>query len=174
MKKLAVFAIVVAAGACQAQVTSIGPFPTNPIWMEGFDTTAQGAYNNLPVFGTPAVAQRIGAGQLIVRPWPGVVSAPHLMVGDGADVRIITQIPMRRFGGFFKSGFFGAFSTTATFVFFDVAGNMIGSPQIVPLTPNSQWIGFMTVPKWRRVEIYGNVPGLPGIVGMDSLRIRPN
>ncbi len=95
------------------------------------------------------------------------------MYGDGVDVRIVTGMPMRRFGGWFRTGFIGAISPTATFVFYDAANNLIGS-QTVTLNLTWQWYGFITNPKWRRVDIIGATPGIQGNVGMDSLTIRPN
>ncbi len=176
MKKF--FALSIAftslAVAAHAQVTPAPFFFTPPVMQEGFDTTIAGLYTTMPVFGVPASASAIGTGgMLVVSPYPGVVSLPHLMYGRGVDVEIRTLIPMRRFGGYFRSGFFGLFSTTAEFRFYDASNVLIGTPQIVPMTAALSWVGFTTVPKWNRVEIYGNVPGIPGLVGMDSLRIRP-
>jgi hypothetical protein len=174
MKKTFVFAFAVLAAASQAIVSSIGFFPTPAIMQEGFDTTTVGTYNALPVFSVPAVMSRIGTGgQLVVRPYPGVNTIPNMCFGDGVNAQIKTGIPMRRFGGFFMSGINGVFSSTATFRFYDAANNPIGAATVA-LSPLFTWVGFSTIPKWKRVEILGSIPTLPGYVGMDSLRIRPN
>ncbi len=174
MKRIALLALIVSSAASHALVFPIfAPFPTPVFLQEGFDTTLAGSYGTLPVFSGIGTASAIGPGVMVVTPYPGVVSVPHLMVGRSADVEIKTVVPMRRFGGYFNSGFFGLFSSTATFNFFDASNTPIGS-MTVPLTPVMQWYGFFTIPKWQRVEIIGNVPGFQGLVGMDSLRIRPN
>jgi len=174
MKKSFVLGLLLVASASQAIVLPAAFFPTPPFLRENFDTTAVGVYNTLPVFGVPAVMNRIGTGGgLVVRPYPGVNTVPNMLVGDNVDAEIISLIPMRRFGGFFRSGVFGAFSSTATFRFYDVANNPIGTA-VVPMTMGFTWVGWQTFPKWRRVEIIGSVPGFQGLVAMDSLRIRPN
>lgn len=174
MKKLALLAIAATASiAAQAQVTPSAPFGTFPFWQENFDTTAAGTYNNLTVFGTPAVMQRIGAGgSLVVRPWPGVNTAPHMIYGDNVNARITTLIPMKRFSGWFFSGIIGLFSPTMTVRFFDVSNNPIGSAT-VPMTTAPQFFAWQTTPMWRRVEIYGGIPSFPGVVAIDSLSMRP-
>ena len=172
MKKLALLAIAAAAVSAQAQVFPSGPFATFPFWQEDFDSTPTGPYINLPVFGSPAVMQRIGPGQLMVQNWAGVNSVPNMIWGRQADARITTLIPMRRFSGWFFSGIFGLFSGTMTVRFFDVSNTLIGSVT-VPLTTTPQFYAWQTNPLWRRVEIMGNIPGFPGIVGIDSLSIRP-
>lgn len=173
MKKIAVFALgFLVTVSAHAQVFPTPFFATPPIFREGFDTTAPGPYTSFPVFGVPALISRIGTGSIIVSPYPGVNTVPNLLYGNQANVRIVSLIPMRRFGGYFNSGFLGAFSSTATFRFFDASGFPIGSAT-VPLTTTMTWYGFRTIPKWRRVEIYGNIAALPGAVGIDSLRIRP-
>jgi hypothetical protein len=175
MKKLAVFAFVIAAGAIQAQVTPTTPFATPAIFQENFDSTAANTYSALSIFGTPATAQQIGAGAgLVVQPYPGLISNPHLMVGNGVDIAINTTVPMRRFGAWFRSGFFGVFSSAARVFFYDASNNLIGSPQSIILTSNFVWYGWTANPKWKRIEIYGVVPGFPGAVGLDSMTIRPN
>jgi hypothetical protein len=173
MRKIALIMLATSAVTAHAIVVPTGPFAAPPAFQERFDTTTAGMYNALPVFGTPALAQRIGIGQMQVGPYPWVNTVPHLLVGQRADVRITTLVPMRRFGGFFNSGYFGVFSTSATFRFFDASNNFIGQ-QTVPMSTTMQFYAFQTFPKWRRVEIYGNVPGFAGCIGMDSLRIRPN
>jgi hypothetical protein len=175
MKKLVALALIAATSVVSyATVTFTGPFAAPLILQETFDSITPSTYNTLPVFGVPAVATRIGTGgSLVVRPWPGVPSTPNMMYGDGVDVRIKTSIPMRRFGGFFRSGVVGVFSSMATFVFYDASNTVIGS-QSVPMTTSWQWVGFITNPKWKTVEIYGNVPGFAGAVAMDWLRMRPN
>jgi len=173
MKKIAVFALgFLVTVAAHAQVFTTPFFNTPPIFREGFDTTIPNNYNAFPVFGSPAFIQKIGPGSLTVTPYPGVNTFPNLLFGNNANVRIVSAIPMRRFGGYFNSGYIGAFASMAKFVFYDAANNVIGS-QTVTLTTTLQWVGFLTIPKWRKVEIYGNVAALPGLVGMDSLRIRP-
>jgi hypothetical protein len=173
MKKLALLAIAATAVAAQAQVTTSPSFTTFPFWQEDFDSVTAGTYNNLPVFGTPAVMSRIGTGgSLVVRPWPGLNTPPHMIYGDLVNARITTSIPMMRFSGWFHSGIGGVFSSMMTLRFFDVSGNPIGSVT-VPLTTTPQFYAWQTSPKWRRVEIYGNIPLFPGFVGIDSLSIRP-
>lgn len=173
MRKIFGLAFLAFAAASQAVVLPTGFFATPAIMQENFDTTATGVYNTLPVFGVPAVMARIGtAGGLVVRPYPGVNTAPNMIYGDNVDAQIKTLVPMRRFGGFFRSGIVGVFSATATFRFYDAANNPIGS-MTVPMSTTFTWFGFQTFPKWRRVEILGAVPGFPGLIGMDSLRIRP-
>jgi len=174
MKKIAVFALgFLVVGAASAQVTPIPFFNTPVIFRENFDTMPTGNSNAFPGFGVPVLFQKFGGpGSLTVTPYPGVNTFPNLMFGNNANVRITSLLPMRRFGGYFRTGFVGAFSNFAKFIFYDAAGNVIGS-QGVTLTTTMQWVGFVTVPQWRRVEIIGSIAALPGIVGMDSLRIRP-
>lgn len=172
MKQIAVLAFAVTAVAANAQVTPVPFFLTPPFLQHTFDANAAGAYTTLPLFTGLAVAQTMGPGVMAVKQDPNVVSIPHLMVGRSADVDITMAVPMRRFGGFFNSGHFGLFSGTANFRFYDVFNNPIGSAT-VPLTTTMQWFGFKTTPMWRRVEITGSIPGIQGIVGMDSLRVRP-
>jgi len=173
MKKLAILALAIGAANAQALVFPTAFFAAPANMQESFDSMVAGPYNAFPVFGVPAVCQRSGTGTLMVGPHSPPVSAPNILVGRSADIRITTLTPMRRFGGYFNSGYFGAMSTTATFRFYDASNNFIGQ-QVVPLTTTMTWRGFITLPKWRRVEIFGNVPGIQGLVGMDSLRIRPN
>jgi hypothetical protein len=173
MKKLLSMAVLAAvATTTYAQVTPTGFFPTPAFWTEGFDTTAAGNYNTLPVFGPWALGSKIGAnGALVVRPIPTPPSVPNVIYGDNVDMRITAAIPMKRFGGWFKSAPFGAIVTAVRFDFYDNAGSLIGS-QSVPLGTTWQWIGFQTTPQWKRVEIFGNIPGFGGLVAMDSLRMR--
>lgn len=173
MKTTAIFALALLSVAANAQVTPAPFFPTPPFLRHNFDTNIAGGYTTLPLFTGIGTANAIGAGTMMVMPDPSNVSFPHVFVGRSADVSITVAVPMRRFGGFFNSGYFGLFSAFATFRFFDAANNPIGSAT-APLTPTMAWRGFTTVPKWKRVEIYGWIPGFQGIVGMDSLRIRPN
>src|SRR5687767_3120440 len=119
MKKLAVCALAAVAVAAQAQVTTTGPFATFWFWQEDFDTTAQGPYNALPVFGTPALMQRLGPGSLVVSPWTTANTAPHIIYGNNAHARITTVIPMKRFSGWFHSGIIGLFSPVMTVRFYD-------------------------------------------------------
>lgn len=172
MKQIAVLALAFTAFAANAQVTPIPFFPTPGPLQHHFDANPAGAYSTLPVFSGLGVAATMGPGLMAVTPDPSVVTAPHLLVGRSADVQIKVAVPMRRFGGYFNSGFWGLFSSTVSFRFYDVFNNPIGSAT-VPLTTSMQWIGFSTTPKWSRVEITGSIPGIQGIVGMDSLRIRP-
>lgn len=174
MKKLALLALATASVvAAHAQVFPTGPFVTPAFWQEDFDSITQGPYNILPVFGSPAFMQRIGTGgSLMVTPWPGLNTPPHMIYGDQVNARIVTLIPMRRFSGWFHSGIAGVFSSTMTLRFFDAANNPIGSVT-VPLTTTPQFYAWRTVPLWRRVEIYGNIAAFPGAVGIDSLSIRP-
>lgn len=172
MKQIAVLALAVTAFAANAQVTPI-PFFATPVGLRhNFDANTAGGYFSLPVFSSLGIAQTVGPGTMMIGPDPSVVSPPHLLVGRSADVQITMNIPMRRFGGYFNSGYFGLFSSNATFRFYDVFNNPIGSAT-VPLTTSMQWIGFKTAPKWSKVVISGSVPGIQGIVGMDSLRVRP-
>jgi hypothetical protein len=173
MKKLALLALVAVSVAAQAQVTSAGPFATPAAFQENFDSIAAGTYNSLSVFGTPAVMQRLGTGgSLVVRPWPGLNTMPHMIYGDNVNARITTAIPMKRFSGWFHSGIIGLFSPTMTVRFYDMFLNPIGSAT-VNLTTTPQFFAWKTTPKWRRVEILGGIPGFPGVVAIDSLSIRP-
>lgn len=172
MKQIAVLALAASAVSANAVVFSSGFFVTPPALRHTFDANPAGAYTNIPVFTGLGTAATLGPGVMAVMTDPSVVSIPHLLVGRSADVQIKVGVPMRRFGGYFNSGFFGLFSSFAGFRFFDAANNPIGSAT-VPLTPAMQWVGFSTFPKWSRVEISGTIPGVQGIVGMDSLRIRP-
>jgi hypothetical protein len=173
MKPLAILALGLFTVAANAQVTPIPFFPTIAPLTHSFDANPVGVYPSLPLFSGFGTALPLGPGTMGVKADPSVVSVPNLLVGRSADIRINMLIPMRRFGGYFNSGFFGLFSSSATFRFYDAANNPIGSAT-VPLTTSMQWIGFKTAPKWKRVEIFGSIPGLQGIVGMDSLRVRPN
>jgi hypothetical protein len=172
MKQIAVLALAVSAVSAHAVIFP-SPFFATPVPLRHtFDANTAGAYTNIPVFSGLGTAAPIGPGVMAVMTDPSVVSIPHLLVGRSADVQIKVGVPMRRFGGYFNSGFFGLFSGFASFRFFDAANNPIGSAT-VPLTPAMQWVGFSTFPKWSRVEISGTIPGVQGVVGMDSLRIRP-
>jgi hypothetical protein len=172
MKQIAVLALATSAVSAHAVIFPSPFFATPAPLRHTFDANTAGAYTNIPVFTGLGTAATLGPGVMAVMTDPSVVSIPHLLVGRGADVQIKVGVPMRRFGGFFNSGFFGLFSGSATFRFFDAANNPIGSAT-VPMTPAMQWVGFTTFPKWSRVEIGGTIPGIQGIVGMDSLRIRP-
>jgi hypothetical protein len=173
MKTTAIFALAAFSVAAQAQVTPTVFFATPPPFTHSFDTNTAGGYLSLPLFTGLGVANAIGPGTMMVMPDPSNVSFPHVFVGRSADIEITTAFPMRRFGGFFNSGYFGLFSGFAAFRFYDQFNFPIGTA-VVPLTPTMTWVGFTTIPKWQRVEILGSIPGLQGIVGMDSLRIRPN
>lgn len=172
MKQIAILALAATAFAANAQVTPIPFFLAPAPLQHTFDANTAGGYFSLPVFSGLGTAQTLGPGTMMIGPNPSVVSPPHLLVGRSADVQITMNVPMRRFGGYFNSGYFGLFSSSATFRFYDVLNNPIGSAT-VPLTTSMQWIGFKTSPKWSRVVISGSVPGIQGIVGMDSLRIFP-
>lgn len=173
MKTTALLALAALSVAAQAQVTPAGFFPTPGPFTHNFDTNIAGPYATLPLFTGIGTANAIGAGAMVVMPDPSNVSFPHVFVGRSADIEITTAFPMRRFGGFFNSGYFGLFSGFAAFRFYDQFNFPIGTA-VVPLTPAMTWVGFTTIPKWKRVEILGSIPGFQGIVGMDSLRIRPN
>ena len=173
MKFPALFAFAALSVAAQAQVTPAAFFPTPAPFTHNFDANLAGGYLSLPLFTGIGVANTIGPGTMMVLPDPSFVSPPHVFVGRSADIEITTAFPMRRFGGFFNSGYFGLFSGFVAFRFYDQFNFPIGTA-VAPLTPTMQWVGFTTIPKWQRVEILGGIPGLQGIVGMDSLRIRPN
>ena len=174
MKKYLVPSLFFLVVAAQAQVTWNGPFTAPPAFNENFDSIAAGSYAGLPVFGVPAVALQIGTGVgLDVQPQVGNPSLPHCMYGNRVDVRIISAIPMRRFGGLFRSGFIGLFSPTARFVFYDSSNNVIGV-QTATMTTAWSWVGSQTIPKWNRVDILGAIPGVAGCIGMDDLVMRPN
>lgn len=173
MKIYALLALSAVTVAAQAQVFPAPFFPTPLPLRHNFDANIAAGYTTLPLFTGIGTAQAIGTGSMMVMPDPSNVTPPHVFVGRSADIRITVAVPMRRFGGFFNSGYFGLFSGTATFRFYTAANTLIGSAT-VPLTPLMQWRGFVTIPKWKRVEITGAIPGFQGIVGMDSLRIRPN
>jgi hypothetical protein len=173
MKTYALFALAVLAVAAQAQVTATPFFAAPPPLRHNFDANIATGYTTLPVFTGIGTATAMGPGSMMVMPDPSFVSPPHVFVGRNADIEIKVAVPMRRFGGFFNSGYFGLFSGFANFRFYDAANNPIGSASVA-LTPTMQWVGFKTIPKWKRVEITGVIAGFPGIVGMDSLRIRPN
>jgi hypothetical protein len=173
LKKLAVLLVAAAAAASQALVFPSAPFPTAPFWMEDFDSTPAGVYPGLPIFSGWANCVGYGAGgALVVRPSLNPPTLPHMLYGDGKDVRITTSMPMRRFSGWFRQVPFSIPSSTVTFRFYDVSLSPIGTVT-VPLTGSWQWYGWATLPKWRRVEIEGNIIGLPGGVAMDSLAMRP-
>ncbi len=173
MKTTALLALAALSVAAQAQVTPTVFFPTPAPLTHNFDTNIAGGYTTLALFTGIGTALPIGTGTMMVMPDPSNVSFPHVFVGRGADIEISVVAPMRRFGGFFNSGYFGVISGFAAFRFYDAFNFPIGTA-VAPLTTTMQWVGFTTVPKWKRVEIYGFVPGFQGIVGMDSLRIRPN
>jgi len=173
MKKIAVFALGLLVTAAHAVVLPIPFFATPAPLREGFDTTLVGNYNTLPVFGPLGTMTRIGTGgPLTVQSFIGANTVPNIIFGNNADARITLIVPMRRFGGYFRSAVGGAFSPTATFKFYDAFNNPIGG-MTLPMTSTFTWHGFITFPMWKRVEIYGAIPGYQGIVGIDSLRIRP-
>jgi hypothetical protein len=154
-------------------VFPVPPFPTPSILQETFDTTATGAYLSNPTFGGIGVYGRIGPINACMVATANLVpplSPPHSMFGRGCDVQWKVNVPMRRFGGWFRSTPSGPLSTTATFNFFDAANNPIGTIT-VPLTPVWTWRGFLTIPKWSRVEVIGNA-SLPGYVAHDNVRVR--
>jgi hypothetical protein len=174
MKKIAsVLALTVVAAMSNAVVTSCLTFPTFPFWTEKFDTITSGAYNTLSVFSGWGNASRIGSnGAMVVRPIPAPPSIPNVLYGDAVDIRIVTVVPMKRFGGFFKAAPIGVMPTMVGFKFYDWTSTLIGTVA-VPLTSTWQWIGWQTTPMWSRVEIYGNIPTFPGAVAMDTLTMRP-
>ena len=173
MRKILVLLFASAAVASQAIVIPIGFFGTPPALRSNFDSMAAGSYTSFPVFSGNGIAAALGPGSLIVG--PPFLSSPNGMSGSNADVLIRMNIPMRRFGGRFRNMVLstGVAATAATFKFFDASGTFLGS-NTVPLTPTWTWQGFLTNPKWVRVEIYGNIPGFQGGVVMDNLRVRPN
>lgn len=173
MRKYVLFLLMAVASASQAIVIPIPFFPTAPALIETFDTTAPGAYMAFPVFGGLGGAARIGtAGLLNVGPPSPFVTAPNGMFGRGVDVNIKINGQMRRFGGFFRStNFILTPPTIATFKFYDSSNVLIGVGA-APISPAWSWIGFGTIPKWSRVEIFGNGSS-PGYVAMDQLRMRP-
>lgn len=173
MRKLLIFLFATAAVASQAVVIPWGFFGTPPALRTNFDSMSPGSYTSFPVFSGNGIAVALGAGSLVVG--PPFLSTPNGMAGSNADVMIRMNIPMRRFGGRFRNvvNSAGAAATTATFKFYDAAGTPLGT-NTVPLTGTWTWIGFMTIPKWVRVEIYGNIPGFQGGVVMDNIRVRPN
>lgn len=173
MKKIAVFALALMITGAHALVFPTAFFATPLPLRENFDTTLVGPYNTLPVFGPLGNMSRIGTGgSLMVQSFIGANTAPNIIYGNNVDARITLLVPMRRFGGYFRSAVGGAFSPTASFKFYDAFNNPIGG-MTVPMTSTFTWHGFITFPMWKRVEIYGAIPGYQGIVGIDSLRIRP-
>lgn len=176
MKKLMLLLCAFAAPLVASPIViPIPTFATPPILQETFDTTVSGAYISNPTFSGLGVYSRIGTLNACMVATANLVpplSPPHSMFGRGCDVQWRVGIPMRRFGGWFRSTPTGPLSTTATFRFYDIANNPIGTIT-VPLTPVWTWRGFLTIPKWARVEVIGNA-SLPGFVAHDNVRIRPN
>jgi hypothetical protein len=181
MRKLALLSLLFVSAASQAIVVPIGFFATPPPARERFDTIAAGSYGATPIFSAPVLglAYALNSPNTLsigVPFGPPAFTPPHSMQGVMTDVGIRVNPPMRRFGGFFRSSASasGVVVTAAKFVFYNPNGVVIGT-QTVNLSPVWTWHGFMALPqKYVRVEIYGNVPGFPGGVEMDSLRVRPN
>lgn len=173
MRKLLVLALIGASAASQAFVAPFPFFPTSPALIERFDTTAAGAYPLFPVFSGLGICQRIGTGGLLnVGPPSPFVTTPNGVFGRGVDIQVRINAQMNLFGGFFKQGLFGIVPpTTATFNFYTASNVLIGG-MTVPLTASWQWLGFVVIPKWSRVDIIGNGP-LPGYIVMDSIRMFP-
>ena len=164
---LTIFASI--AAASQAIVFPVGPFA--PTSVDTFDTYAAGGFLAHPVFAGLGVAQAIGSGgALVIGPPSPFLSGPNGMFGRGVDVNIKINGQRRRFGGGFRNVLAGIVpATTVKFKFYDVTNTLIGTAT-APLTAAWTWRGYITVPKWTRVEIYGNA-GLPGYVAMDNLRL---
>jgi hypothetical protein len=173
MKKLALLAFATVAVAAQAQVTTSPSFTPPAIFQDDFDSIAAGTYNSLSVFGVPATMSRIGTGgSLVVRPWTGLNTPPHMIYGDNVNAQISVGPPMKRFSGWFHSGIIGVFSPQMSVRFFDASNSPIGGVT-VNLTTTPQFFAWQTTPKWKRVEIYGTIPGFAGAVAIDSLSIQP-
>ena len=171
MRKLLSLALLAtAATACHAIVFPSAPFP--PTSTENFDSYVAGGYISHPVFGGLGVASRIGVqGALQIGPPSPFLSGPNGMFGRGVDVNIAINGQRRRFGGGFHNVAAGIpFATMVKFRFFTASNVLIGTGT-APVTGAWSWIGWVTIPKWSRVEIYGNSP-LPGYVAMDNLRMR--
>jgi hypothetical protein len=181
MRKLALLSLFCVTAASQAIVVPIPFFATPPPARERFDTITAGMYAGTPIFSSPVIGFAYALNPpntlYIGVPFgPPALTPPHSMQGVMTDVGIRVNPPMRRFGGFFRgsASASGVIVTAAKFVFYNQSGGVIGT-QTVPLTSTWTWRGFMALPqKYVRVEIYGNVPGAPGGVEMDSIRVRPN
>ena len=173
MKKIITLLFVAVTSALQAQVFPSGFFPTTAPWVDGFDTLFPGSYVSFPMFSNNGAAARIQPqNALVVGNIGGVaLTAPNYMFGRGTDVQIKVAQPMTYFGGFFQLAPAGVLVTQIKFAFYDQFNVFIGSV-VVPCPGGWTWIGWKTVPKWQRVEIYGNGT-LPGYVAMDEIRVRP-
>jgi hypothetical protein len=179
MRKYCFALLLAATGAAQAQVTTSAWFTPPPVFQENFDSILPGSYTNVGVFGFPAVAYRTTAGGWLdvgppIFPNPPAFSPLNTIIGVNSGVGYKVSLPMRRFGGYFRSNVnsAGVANTSARLLFFDQAGNLIGAVTI-NLGPVWTQFAWQTVPKWRRVEVYGAPFGIGG-VEMDSVWVRPN
>ncbi len=172
MKRNLILLFTGATIAANAVVFPFPNFPTTPNWKEKYDSLAPGAYANFPIFSGNGIANRIGiGGALNVGPPLNPFTPPNGMFGRNVDVEIRVNASLRFFGGRFVQAPFGFTVTQATFKFYDVNNIFIGSG-VAPITPNWTFIGWITFPKWTRVEIIGNA-SQPGYVGFDNTKARP-
>lgn len=180
MRKTLFLSMLCASAASQALVLPVPFFATPAPLREDFDSTASGNYVATPAFTLPAIGTAYalnppGTMYVGIPFGPPAFSPPHSLVGQGTDVGIRVVPSMRRFGGYFRASpnAAGIAPTAVRFRFYSASNVLLGI-QTVPLTSTWTWRGFLTVPQlWQRVEIYGNIPGSPGGVEMDNLRIRP-
>jgi hypothetical protein len=180
MRKWLAASLLGMAVSAQAIVIPIPFFPTFVPMREDFDSIAPGSYLGVQVFSAPvtatAYALNPSMGTLDVFPaTPPAASLPQTMFGNGTDIGIRVVPGMRRFGGLFRAKVLssGVAPTAVRFVFYDINNNVIGM-HTAPLTAAWTWRGCFTWPQlFHRVEIFGNVPGSPGGVEMDNIRVRP-
>jgi len=179
MRKLYVALTLAIAGAAHAQVTTSPWFSPPPVFQEDFDSIGAGSYLGIAIFGFPAAAYAPMAGGWLdiappVFPNPPAFSALNTIIGVNSPIAIRVGVPMRRFGGYFRTNVnsAGLANTNAKLVFYDQANNVIGGAAI-NLGPTWTQFAWQTVPKWHRVEIYGGPFG-PGGVELDSIWVRPN
>lgn len=179
MRKIALLGLLGVSAASHAIVVAAPFFPTAASMRERFDTIPAGSYLATPVFSSPVIGFAYalnppGTLTIGVPPGPPAFTVPNTMYGSSTDIGIRVNPPMRRFGGFFRRAVnsAGVVSQVAKFVFYN--GSTVIGTQTVPLTNTWTWRGFRTIPQlWDHVEIYGAIPGFPGGVDVDSIRVRP-
>jgi hypothetical protein len=178
MRKYLVATLLALTGAVQAQVFVSPWFTPPPPFQEDFDAIPPGSYASAGLFGFPAGAYTPTAGGWLniappVFPNPPAFSASNTIMGVASGVGIKVGIPMRRFGGYFRTNVnsAGLANTLARLIFFDAQGNVIGVATI-NLSPVWTQFAWQTFPRWHHVEVYG-APFGPGGVEMDSIWVRP-
>ncbi|HRI43801.1 MAG TPA: hypothetical protein PLL78_14220 [Fimbriimonadaceae bacterium] len=136
---------------------------------ENFDTKPLGAYLMMPAMSGFAMIRRTtAAGTLLIDVAGSPFSPPNSLRGNGTDVVIRLSAASNRFGGYFCPTFAPLGVVSASFVFRDAAGAMVGSWVASWATATWRWEGFDSSIPFRSVEIRGVAPGT---FWMDNLTV---